>query len=666
MTAESSAPAAGKTGPQETGLQEGRAEIVLVGMPWSTTSRPSIALGILDRLCAEQEVSCASIFPNLDLAARIGLEAHRPMADERALFGLGEHVFAVDLFGAEALDSDSFLELICRLPLPPPYNDRAFVADLRDRVVPAFLDETVARILSFRPAVVGFTATFNQVMASIATAARLKRARPDLVVLAGGACFDGEMGQEYHRALPHVLDHVFMGEAEDSFRTFLARRRAGGDGRGIPGVTWIEGGELRLVPGVPLAEMDRSPMPNYQPYFAEVERVQAATGLQIVTEALPVEGSRGCWWGQKNHCLFCGINPALLKFREKSPERVVDEMVLLSHIHGVPKLTATDWIVSRRSRLAIFAALRDLDLDLEVFYETRSDLDKAEVKLMKEAGALRVQPGIESFSTPVLKLMRKGTTGIRQVRFLKWAREYGVKLSYNILCGFPGDRPEWYLEMAELIRAIPHLQPPTNNATFIELHRFSPLFEQREAFGIQDYDLRVDYRFNFPRGMVDPRKIGYFFEYEAGSICDPSQYMPQVQAAIEPWLASWEARRLPRFDYALGPGFVEIHDGRDGEGRTMVLRGLAHDLFLLLDDIGTLHGLAADLAPKYPRQVDEGLLEHVVEELVRQRILLREGNALLALPVAVKPRDTAELRRYVLGADGAEGGMADAALTAAE
>lgn len=626
-------------------------DLLLVSMPWATTTRPSIALGILDRLCDEAGVSSASIFPNLDLAARMGLEAARPMSDERALYGLGEHLFAVDLFGREALDSDGFLELMCRLSLPAPFDDRDYVVHLRDEVIPDFLAATARRVLERRPAAVGFSATFNQVMASIALAGRLKREDPALMVIAGGACFDGEMGQECHRALPQILDHVFMGEAEESFREFLARRRAGASTQGIPGVTWFADGALHLVPGQALAEMDRSPMPNYQPYFDEVERVHAQTGTFFATEALPFEGSRGCWWGQKNHCLFCGINPELLKFREKSPERVVDEMLLLAHLHGISKLTATDWIISRRSRVAIFEALRDLDLDLEVFYETRSDLDKAEVRLMKEAGALRVQPGIESFSTPVLKLMRKGTTGLKQVRFLKWAREYGVRLSYNILCGFPGDRPEWYLEMAELIAAIPHLQPPTGNANFIELHRFSPLFEQRQAFGIDTYELRVDYRFNFPEGLVDPLKIGYFFEYESSTISDPTLYMDRVREVVGPWVANWEGRSLPRCEYLLGPGFVQITDGREGEERTLVLRGLAQDLFLLLDDIGTRHGLAADLAAKYPRQVEEGVLDRAIDQLVAQRILLEEDKALLALPVAVKPRPSEELRRYVLGAE---------------
>jgi len=624
-------------------------DVLFVSMPWATTTRPSIALGILDRLCAEAETSCASIFPNLDLVARMGIEAATPMSDERALYGLGEHLFAVDIFGRDRLASDTFLDLMCRLTLPAPFADRAYVAGLRDETIPRFLDETVDRILAANPAVVGFTATFNQVMASLAVAVRIKARRPDIVVIAGGACFDGEMGQECHRVLPHAIDHVFMGEAEESFRAFLDRRKSGAPTTGIPGVTWYEDGAVRLLPGGALMDMDRSPMPNYFPYFDEAARIAGETGTTFEIDALPFEGSRGCWWGQKNHCLFCGINKDLLKFREKTPERVVDEIMVLAHLHGVAKLTATDWIISRKSRVRIFELMRDQDLDLELFYETRSDLDKWEVALMKEAGALRVQPGIESFSTPVLKLMRKGTTALRQVRFLKWAREYGVKLSYNILCGFPGDETRWYLDMIELIETIPHLQPPTSNANFIELHRFSPLFDNRQAFGIDRYELRVDYRFNFPDGMVDPYKIGYFFEYECDRISDPSRYMDRLRAAIAPWVENWEKRSLPRCDYLIGPGFVQVTDTRGGQAMTTVLRGLAQDVFLLLDDIGTRHGLTEALHAKYPEQVAAGMVDAVVDDLIAKRLVIAEDQTLLALPVAVTPRPTPDLRRYVLG-----------------
>src|SRR6185295_18349078 len=79
-------------------------------MPWASTSRPSIALGILEQLCEEAGVAHDSFYFNLDTAAEIGTDAASLFADCRGLFGVSEHLFAADLFGPAAIHSDVFLE----------------------------------------------------------------------------------------------------------------------------------------------------------------------------------------------------------------------------------------------------------------------------------------------------------------------------------------------------------------------------------------------------------------------------------------------------------------------------------------------------------------------------------------------------------------------------
>jgi hypothetical protein len=122
--------------------------------------------------------------------------------------------------------------------------------------------------------------------------------------------------------------------------------------------------------------------------------------------------------------MFCGLNTEAIPFREKDVERVITEMVTLCARYRVANLTASDWIISRKSRAEIFRRLAKLDLDIECFYETRADLSKEEIASMCRAGIRRVQPGIESLSTQLLQLMRKGTTRIRHIQFLRWCREY--------------------------------------------------------------------------------------------------------------------------------------------------------------------------------------------------------------------------------------------------
>ncbi len=624
-------------------------KVVLLTMPWTTTIQPSLAVGILIAICAEESVPAVSLYPNMDMTAMLGFEAAGDLAVNRNLYGLSEHLFACDLFGREELCSDEYIETLAQDDLPKRFKDAAFVRHIRDEVVPAFLDGTTRRVLAQEPSVVGFSATFNQIMSGLSLARRLKKVRPDLPIIVGGASYDGEMGLEYQRALPDLLDHVFIGEADDSFREYLARHVAGQPTTGIAGVAWFAEERVQFAPARPLTDLNRSPRPNYDGFFAEKERLFRETGLVFNIESLPFESSRGCWWGYKNHCLFCGQNETSMAFREKDPDRVISEIVYLSARYRVLSLHASDWIISRKSRAELCRKLRDLDLDLGYFYETRSDLRKEEVALLRDAGVLKIQPGIESFSTELLQLMNKGTTRIRQVQFMRWCKEYQIHCGYNILSGFPGEKAEWYREMAAFLPRIIHLQPPRYNTHEIEMHRFSPLFERRDELGVNQWRIREDYGFNFPRGFIDLDRIGYFFSYDCAGVRLEEGYMEDLRVPIQQWIDAHEEKKPPVYNYSLGPGFLRITDTRQREARYLYLADLDHDVFLLCDHVQTLSSLKELLTPRYPAEVASGALESTVERMVREDILMQEGDAILALPIALHPRTTAQLYSYVLG-----------------
>jgi radical SAM superfamily enzyme YgiQ (UPF0313 family) len=51
-------------------------------------------------------------------------------------------------------------------------------------------------------------------------------------------------------------------------------------------------------------DLDSLPIPDYQPYLRDREASGREPGLAM----LAFESSRGCWWGEKHHCTFCGFN----------------------------------------------------------------------------------------------------------------------------------------------------------------------------------------------------------------------------------------------------------------------------------------------------------------------------------------------------------------------
>ena len=582
----------------------------------------------------------------------MGPSLYDALASSRPYYGLSEHLFSVDIYGVDALDSDAFIRKLIddfstgnspEMSGIPNIESNSLIR-ARDEVIPKYLDRLCDRILGSGPTVVGFTTTFNQTMSSLALARRIKKRAPDVRTILGGASVHGVMGSALHGMCSSYVDHVFLGEAEIAFGEYIQRLKNGIGMDGIPGMSYADGPvpDNRIV-----TAMDEVPMPDYSDYLSEIGRVKSELGLHIDVNCLPFEMSRGCWWGMRKQCKFCGNEPDSITFRAKSVKRAVSEIIRLSAINGINRLAATDWILRSSDVEEFLRELTSYDLDIFLFFEVRpSGMKKYQLKMMRDAGIVRVQPGIESFSTPFLRLLNKDMTGLGQIQFLRWCREIGIDVGYNLLYRMPGEKEEWYSSMIETISKIHHLQPPTNPACIIELMRYSPMFDRREECGIDSFSPREDYNGIFP--LADgPRleDIGYFFAYESKKLADPSIYAEFV-SSVWNWIDDYNLKR-PRYEYSIGPGFTRIIDTRKPDARVITLRGMHQDVLLLCDSIQTMPKLIKHLTPVYGEKSVANELGGVIAELVDIDVLIRDGERLLSLPIGCKYRATEELIRYV-------------------
>src|SRR5262249_51844851 len=139
------------------------------------------------------------------------------------------------------------------------------------------------------------------------------------------------------------------------------------------------------------------------------------------------------------------------------------------------------------------------NLDLDLFYEVKANLKKAQLCMMRKAGIRTIQPGIESFSNRVLEIMRKGVKALQNIQVLKWCKEFGIHPYWNLIWGFPGEPEDEYKRMAELVPLLTHLTPP-EYATQIRMDRFSPNFEHAEELGFQKPKPSAAYSHIYPFG----------------------------------------------------------------------------------------------------------------------------------------------------------------------
>ncbi len=538
-----------------------------MSMPFMAVDRPSIQLGLLKAIGESHGFPVATLHANLDFAARLGTDRYRALVELQGRL-VGEWLFSPAAFGSAAPDPDAAL----LTEFGGDLRHLGRLREIRDHDVPAYLDALVAEYPWHEVDVVGFTATFQQNTASFALARRLKERFPRIVTVFGGANFDGGMGLELVRAVDCV-DYAVVGEGDTAFPRLLTALAEGTDPTGVPGVASRSGA---TPPAPPATDLDALPVPDYDEYFTRAGHL----GLAVDDAWLPFESARGCWWGAKHHCVFCGLNGSSMRFRAKSPARVRAELAHQAGRYGRFRFEAVDNILDPAYLTDLFPALAEDGLDYQMFYEVKANLSRAQLRVLARAGVTNLQPGLESLSTAVLRLMDKGVRAAQNVNLLRWARYYGIDVMWNILFGFPGETEADYAHQADVVPHLLHLQPPASTDR-VWLERFSPMFDGR--FPTLRREPERSHRFVYP-ATVDTERVAYVFEHEFENALPDNAY-DRLRKAVAEWSRAWESPQPPVLLYRSAPGYLEIYDVRRPEqAGTFTFRGTLADIYLACAD----------------------------------------------------------------------------------
>jgi ribosomal peptide maturation radical SAM protein 1 len=441
------------------------------------------------------------------------------------------------------------------------------------------------------------------------------------------------MGAEAVRQFGFI-DAAVSGEG-DLIITDLVRRVLDGQSiEGLPGVRTqasvdadFASGKFSNAPTV--MQMDALPVPDYDDYFAHVRgsRFQRSWQPRIFFET-----SRGCWWGEKMHCTFCGLNGATMQFRSKSADRALNELTHQTERYPGCDIEMTDNILDLAYFKDFIPELARRKIDLGLFYETKANLRKEQIRMMRQAGIRSVQPGIESLHDSVLKLMRKGVSALQNIQLLKWCKELGVAPSWNLLVGFPGETAEAYEWMAKVMPLLTHL-PPASFIGPVRLDRFSPNYFEGEKLGLTRIEPLSAYRYVY-RGVSHDalRNIAYHFEFDYQQPRDVTAYARPVALALHEWQQL--AGRSDLFSIDTGDHLL-VWDLRPIAKRALtVLSGAERLLYIACDAVTDMRQLEKTLASLgAPRNADE--IAAMLEPLLADGLVLQDGTRYLALAVAV-------------------------------
>jgi radical SAM superfamily enzyme YgiQ (UPF0313 family) len=374
------------------------------------------------------------------------------------------------------------------------------------------LASMVRDIVRARPKIVGFTTYDVQLRPLLDFISELRAAGLRSHVTLGGLCASAIP----EGILSHApgVDSVVFGEGEEAI-VDLARRIIRGEPRcALPGICIRD--EARIVKGAPrrsVDDLDALVTPVMDDF-----RDRESAPLHLVNGCLPVMGSRGCY----GRCSFCCIE----KFYRAAPGRVwrgrsagsiADEIASA----GLTRVTFIDenfmgpGNTGRRHALDIAAEIRQRELQVAFNFGCRaSDVDRATMTALKEAGLAAVTLGIESMSADALRRFNKHTSPEVNGCAIRLLEELGLFVEITFIFFHPNSTLEEIRQNLELVAAVArsHQTYFSGGQPFSELVPFfgTTLTRSLEEQGLVTRDLDgYSIRYADPRvGFIARRVLG--------------------------------------------------------------------------------------------------------------------------------------------------------------
>jgi radical SAM superfamily enzyme YgiQ (UPF0313 family) len=244
-------------------------------------------------------------------------------------------------------------------------------------------------------------------------------------------------------------DFVVRGEGEQTVVELLDALEKGKAYQHIPGVSYP--GKQFYVRGTdrPLMKMEDLPRPAYDLFPIEYYRLASSPNAGRTDFVMPVASARGCPF----RCNFCyRMDPGV---RLRSPEDILDEIVYLQMCYGITYIDFSDELLmtsEARIHSLCEAFLRHRQpfkwcCNGRLNYASRESLE-----LMKRAGCVFVNYGIESFDDEALARMNKHLTCEQIVRGVENTTAIGLSAGLNMIWGNLGENERTLRQSVEFLK----------------------------------------------------------------------------------------------------------------------------------------------------------------------------------------------------------------------
>lgn len=235
-------------------------------------------------------------------------------------------------------------------------------------------------------------------------------------------------------------DAVVIGEGEETIVELIRALANSQPLAKVKGIAFCDGKKVVINPKRPLImDVDSIPFPAYDLFPIDYYRLLRAPHVLSSDFVMPVLSARGC----KFQCNFCYRMDEGVRIR--SNKSLIEEIRLLQKNYGITYIVFSDELLmssSERTELLCEDIIRE-KLNLRWFCNGRLNYARPKVlALMKRAGCVFINYGIEAMDDEVLKNTQKGLTVDCIIRGIENTLDVGISPGYNIIFGNIGDSKE--------------------------------------------------------------------------------------------------------------------------------------------------------------------------------------------------------------------------------
>ncbi len=347
------------------------------------------------------------------------------------------------------------------------------------------------------PDFVATTAITSTIMDALRILRLAKLINPEIKTIIGGVhptfCYE-----EILRFSWDVVDYVCVGEGEAVLRELLLSLNKGPYPDDVRGVTFKRDGQIYFT--------------GRRGFIEDLDELSMAWDLvdwkDYTFFVIPksrlgaISTSRGC-----NHdCTFCSQQKFWSRsWRPRKPQRVVEELELLSTRYGVNIVLVTDEFPTRdRDRWEeILDRLIQKRLDMLILMETRVEdiiRDRDILWKYRKAGIIHIYIGVEATNQETLDLIKKDIKVEQGFEAIRLIQDHGMITETSFVLGFPHETKSSIGRTLKLAR---HYNPDFAHFLAITPWPYADMYRE-----VKDYIKVFDYsKYNLVEPIIKPEKM---------------------------------------------------------------------------------------------------------------------------------------------------------------